>query len=52
MRQHFLTFSSPELKERLVTYNGALHGVSEKTREELNEFINTMIDILKERNEL
>lgn len=52
VRQNYLKFSSAELKERITNYNRALPAVSDKAREAMNEYINTMIDILKERNDL
>jgi hypothetical protein len=54
MRAHYLTFSSDELKRKLTSYNAALAagGLDDKTYESMHGYVNTIIDILKERNEL
>jgi hypothetical protein len=54
MRDLYLTMSSKELKERLATYTGALATGTLKgqTYESIHDYMNEIIDILKERNEL
>ena len=53
LRSHYLKFSSAELKEKIANYGGALQVMEEsETYDSLHEFVNIMIDILKERNEL
>lgn len=54
LRQVYLKLSTRELKEKLRTYNGALKsgGLAEETYEAMHGYVNEIIDILKERNEL
>jgi hypothetical protein len=52
MRDCYLKFSSKELKQKLVTYNKALPGLDVKTRDAIHGYMNEIIDILKERDEL
>lgn len=54
LRHLYLTLSSEELKEKLVTYNSALAAgtLGGQTYESMHAYMNEIIDILKERNEL
>ena len=52
MRECYLKFSSKELKGKLVTYNKALPGLDSKARDAIHGYMNEIIDILKERDEL
>jgi hypothetical protein len=54
LRELYLKLPSEELKRKIQVYNGALKcgDVTEKTYEAMHGYVNEIIDILKERNEL
>lgn len=54
MRDLYLRLSSDELKQKLQTYNGALTlgTLRPETYDQMHEYVNVILDILKERDEL